>query len=627
MARRAKSIARQPDSAAKPATPPGQRWWWWVLLLAAVGPVAFRQVTVSDAWWHVALGKWLVERWSLPDVTQFYFTAVDVSQVASELRWSWLGDILLYLLYAAGGAVGLQLLSVAALLVAGFFLSRLGPGRAGPWTLVLLVLVALGTYQLQMPRNSVFSLALYPVVLWLGLRKTGPPTRGEWLALGAVLALWSCLHGSCLLGWVTGALLFGGRAATAFQGGARAGWQAVGLAAAALALSLTVLLAGRTGAGSLLLAPLRHFTEPTVALPTAAPALTPGAPPASANSSPTWPQRARAWLNTSIWKPEPGVPQSNDFRSPFDFADTRPLQAAAALVLLAGARLLVLRRRVAPGLMLAWVGAVFLGLGYLRLTGYAALASAAVILAGRGGLLVASGRGQRWVPVAGWIAVGVWVAFAARTTIAGRWDRFIPEGLHVSRGGQVPAYDDALCDWVRAEFPTERTLTTIDTGSHALLRWGFAKPVFVDGFFAPHTRAVWREYEGVKKTGNLAGFQARTGVTVALLPSGAGGWVMPFFESPDWRPVAVGAGSVVFLHRSVPFGARQPRIFCSVEDLRRTSLACRVEGLRVIYNVLQSVGQTPHSLPAEAWLGANAERIEALNRYLAEAVRELETAR
>lgn len=144
------------------------------MLLAGVLPICFRQVSVSDAWWHMALGKWLVEKRSLPDLAQFYFTAADAGSLASELRWTWLGDILLYALFAALGSPGLQLLSVACMIAALAFLARISGRPRGPWTILLLVAVAFGTYQL-LPRNAVFSLALYPAVLWLVLRKKEPP--------------------------------------------------------------------------------------------------------------------------------------------------------------------------------------------------------------------------------------------------------------------------------------------------------------------------------------------------------------------------------------------------------------------------------------------------------------------
>ena len=56
---------------------------WWLALLVCVFPIAFRQVTVSDAWWHIALGKWLVEKRSLPDLSQFYFSPWDGGQLVN----------------------------------------------------------------------------------------------------------------------------------------------------------------------------------------------------------------------------------------------------------------------------------------------------------------------------------------------------------------------------------------------------------------------------------------------------------------------------------------------------------------------------------------------------------------
>lgn len=136
---------------------------WFLLLLAAVFPLAFRQVTVSDAWWHVALGKWLVEMRTLPDLSRFYFTPVDAGSLASELRWEWLGDILLYLAYAAAGVPGIQWLVVACAFAGLIFLADRFRQRGGPWLLLLLGAVCLGTYQLQLARNSAYSLALYPL--------------------------------------------------------------------------------------------------------------------------------------------------------------------------------------------------------------------------------------------------------------------------------------------------------------------------------------------------------------------------------------------------------------------------------------------------------------------------------
>lgn len=185
---------------------------WWLALLAATLPIAYRQVTVSDAWWHAALGKWMLEMRSLPDLSRFYFSPVNTTPLVSELRWEWLGDILLYLAHALFGAAGIQWLVVVCLIAGLYFLSINAAATRGPWMLLLLAAACLGTYQLQLARNSVYSLAFYPALLWLGTRKSTTPDWREYAWLLALLALWSCMHGSCALGWVTACALYGPRA-------------------------------------------------------------------------------------------------------------------------------------------------------------------------------------------------------------------------------------------------------------------------------------------------------------------------------------------------------------------------------------------------------------------------------
>jgi hypothetical protein len=212
--------------SASPQNPPIEmksnkptKWspFLWVCLVLAVLPLAYRQVTVSDAWWHAALGKWMVEMRSFPDLSRFYFSPVDASSLGSKLRCQWLGDILLYLVHAIGGAAGIQWLVVACLILGLLFLTKLSTAPRGPWILLLLTAVCLGTYQLQLARNSTYSLAFYPALLWLGTRKSSPPDWREYAWLLSLLTLWSCMHGSCTLGWITACALYGPRALAAFR--------------------------------------------------------------------------------------------------------------------------------------------------------------------------------------------------------------------------------------------------------------------------------------------------------------------------------------------------------------------------------------------------------------------------
>lgn len=582
---------------------------WWVLLAAAALPIAFRQVTISDAWWHIAIGKWLVRERCLPDLSRFYFPPTNSGSIGSELRWQWLGDILLYLSHAGLGAFGLQLLSIGCLFVGFLFLRKLGGDKAGPWALLLMVAVCLGTYQLQMPRNSVFSLALYPALLWLGCRKAGAPKPAEYAWVAGLLLAWSFLHGSCLMGWITAVLLFAPRALAGFAGpkpraegsGPRSpgpswlrGFRSVGLYAAAMFVSLVLISLGRTEAYHLLGQPLRHVARPALELASGSVA-TPGP---SVETKP--PLRAvKEWLNASIWTKDPYSPWSNDYWSPFDLLPgTRPIEAAYALALLALFGML-LARNVPVGLTLAWGASLFLGLGYVRMFGYLSISSAAVIMVAAHGL---AGRwNSPWANRLGWASVAVWLGYVYTLFLAGGLDRFIPEGQHVARVGQVPIYDDTVADWVTSEFPREKVFTTIETGSYCLLRWNFEKQVFIDGFFAPHKREVWEAYHGVRNRAELAPLHEKFGITLAVIPTTSKIWIDRFRLSDDWRPIAIGNGTAVFAHESLQQALAEPKIFALPEVLRLSSQYYRYYTLKTLFLVASRQYEGASGFPPEAW--------------------------
>lgn len=583
---------------------------WWLALVAGIFPIVWRQVTVSDAWWHVALGKWLVERRSMPDLSKFYFTPFDAGRLAGELRWEWLGDIVLYLAYAVGGAQGIQWLVVGCALAGLVFLARCAKGRS-PWILVLLVAVCLGTYQLQLARNSVYSLVLYPALLWLGIRNSGPPSWREYAGVCGLLFLWSCLHGSCALGWVTACALLGPRALSAFVSSEnwRGGLRSSGLFALAMGLALVLISAGRPDAMHFLGAPFRHVSTTAVqslqenkqAEKKAPVAITPQNVPAPTIS-------LKEWLNSSIWRRDPSVPWSNDYWSPFDMLPgMKPIEAAYGLALLALAGVLA-SRNVPAGLLLAWVGAVFLGLGYVRMFGYTALASGAVALVA-GSRFV--GKSPKRVQIGGWVIFGAWLVFSWGLFFSGRMDQFIPDGQHVSKTGKVPIYDEATAVWVKVTFPEEKVFTTIESGSYCVLRWNFEKPVFLDGFFAPHTREVWAAYNEALASGAPDALHDLHGAAVAIIPTTSPQWIDIFRNAQDWSPVAVGAGSVVFVHQSVALKMERPLIFCTAAELRGTGFYFREATLKALFLILAS--DSGKRFGADDWsLNPNLEELRGM---------------
>lgn len=567
--------------------------------MAAIFPISFRQVSVSDAWWHVALGKWLVWHRSAPDLSLFYFSPWDAGQLWSELRWQWLGDISLYFCYAILGDFGLQILVVACMAGAAFFLLKLGSDRFGGWTLLLLATVCIGTYQLQMPRNSLFSMVLYPAVLWLGCRQKGVPSFREYTLVGCVLLLWSCVHGSCALGWVTAAVIFGIRSLSAFRNEGKwqlkIGIQRAALCAVCFGILLIALVAGRHGAMHFLTLPARHLASAIDVNPVPKPSETsnPTSARVAKNSA-----NLKEWLNSSIWKRDPAVPWSNDYWSPIDMLPgMKPIEAAYALAVVAAIAAMAFRN-VPLGLLLAWLGAVFLGLGYVRMFGYTALASGAVILTA---MKEWAWVKKLWVRLIGWVLASAWLAFAWWLFLADKVDSFIPEGQHVSRIGKVSIYDDKTADWVKREFPNDRVFTTIETGSYCLLRWNFEKPVFLDGFFAPHLPAVWNAYHAALRNSNLSPIEQQFSIRLAIIPTTSPHWIDRFRRSSEWNAVAIGEGSVVFAHKSVPLKNRSPKIFFTATELRKTSFYFREAALKALFLITTSEGKNGTGFRPQEW--------------------------
>ena len=592
------------------------RLFGWLVLLAAILPLAYRQVTVSDAWWHAALGKWMLEHGTLPNLSQFYLPPFDASQLVSELRWQWLGDIVLATAHALGGAAGIQWLVVACLVAGLAFLSKMASTPRGPWILLLLTAVCLGTYQLQLARNSLYSLAFYPALLWLGTQKTSAPDWREYACLLVLLTVWSCMHGSCALGWITACALYGPRALGAFRPATYptpkpeknrrssrkkqspetatpalasrpiwgAGLRSIGLYAAAMLICLLAISAGRRDAMHFLGLPFRHVAstasaqiESTLPPPQAAQS---NASP-STNKPATNPKSLKEWLNASVWKRDPGKPWSNDYWSPFDMLPgMRPIEAAYALAVLAGLAAAIFRN-VPAGLLLAWLGAVFLGLGYVRMFGYTALASAAVLLAATRHL-----PRRRALQAAGWILLAAWTSSAWWMVSNRKIDAFIPDGQHVSRSGQVPIYDDATADWVLREFPDTPVFTTIETGSYCVLRWGFEKQVLIDGFFAPHPPEVWSAYHAAMRQGDLRPLENNFGIRLAIIPTTSKGWIDRFLGAKDWAPIALGNGTAVFAHKSLPLAGKSPALLASATALQQTTHFYRAATLRTLFKIL-----------------------------------------
>ena len=512
----------------------------WLLWLLAVLPVCWRQITTSDCWWHVALGRWMVQRRSLPDFSQFYFTPVNAR--VSDFRWSALGDILLFLTHTIGGEVALQALSFACVLLGCVLLRRLRPGPMNGWMTVLLAIVALGTYQLQLPRNAMFSLPLTALLFLLFAKYRANRRASIAWAIPLVVGIWGLLHASCLLGVVLTGLLFGVDAIE----GLRVHWRECArrfrVAVLVGAAALVVATIGNPAALKMLRRPVSYVfkTSPQKSVTAA---------PATARPTVAAPRGVKEWLNNSIWPAVPGRVRSADFSSPLDRLSYRPVGVAFALVLLAGWWACWARGPQFPWIAV-FLATSLLGLSYFRMTGYAALGSAALILSSgplRGRVAAALAQSS-WMgaALAGLLAATVWGAW-----FSGNLSSLVGNARHVFAVGKVPAFDEAATRWLLDKPAASPVFTTIVTGSFALERWQWQRRVFIDGFFAPHANSVWADYARARRESGGSILREKYGIDYALIEHTRLDWNRVFLTQEDWQPAAIGPGCVVYAHRSV----------------------------------------------------------------------------
>lgn len=610
---------------APPAKPEeGERqerdWPHWLLWLAAIFPAAWRQVTTSDCFWHIALGRWLVQHRTLPDFGQFYFTPSQ-PQVA-DLRWTAAGDVLFYLLHAMGGPVALQILSFACLVLGCVLLRRLAPGPMNGWKTLLLALVALGTYQLQLPRNAVFSLPLLALVFWLFARYRAT-RHWKWAAwLPAVIALWSVLHASALLGSALAALLLAVDTLEGLRGGARETWRRFRVAALAGLACLAVVVTGNPPALRLLQRPLEKITR----LAAAKSAPDAAANPKASAPAPPAPRGPKQWLNTLIWPAAPGEVRSGDFSSPLDRLDYRPVGVAFVLMALALGWIFWSRALSLP-FAAAFLVTGILGLGYFRMTGYASMGAAA--------LLLCSGRGRGRLGEAFSLSTGVGSALTATlaliswgATLAGTLPHLLGNAPHVFGLGQAPTFDAAAARWLLTEHRDAPVFTTIVTGSYALEAWQGQKPVFIDGFFAPHRRSLWNDYASMRKEDDGPTLLRETyGIDFALVEHSRNDWNQLFLSDPQWQPAAIGTGCIIYGHRSV-VGSAAPVLLFKAAAAEQLPPFYRRALARNYYSAILSMLAAERIEAAQSLISASPQIYQRLRRNLAreekEAVRQMD---
>ena len=172
--------------------------WFWsgvgaYLLLLINGS---RLLNDSDTYWHVAVGRWILDHQTFPRVDIYSFTKAGEPWIST----SWLAQILYAETYELAGWAGPVILAAASIAVTfgllTFILSRRMPSIYAA-IIVLVVLAVSAPHLLARPHV----LALPVMLTWVnGLVSASESRKAPSFRLLPLIALWANLHGGFVLG-------------------------------------------------------------------------------------------------------------------------------------------------------------------------------------------------------------------------------------------------------------------------------------------------------------------------------------------------------------------------------------------------------------------------------------------
>jgi len=150
-----------------------------------------------DFWWHIRIGRWMVENGRLPSTDIFTYTVP--SHVWTDHEY--LTEVLMWLIYSTAGAIGIGVF-FGLITYAGFYLMY-RQVRREPFVIVGigLALGAVAGAPIWGPRAQMITFALTCLELyWLQGYLSGRSRALQFFPL--LMALWANLHGGWVIGFV-----------------------------------------------------------------------------------------------------------------------------------------------------------------------------------------------------------------------------------------------------------------------------------------------------------------------------------------------------------------------------------------------------------------------------------------
>ncbi len=185
---------------------------WLLIVLAALGfLISLVPLPPNDFWWHLKIGALIVQEGRIPATNRFGWT---LPADTPFTYGAWLGEVLLYLLYRAGGLPLVIFIRNAMALAAFGLIGLEAKRRSGSWRLAALALALAGGMAMNnlIVRPQMWSwLPFTAFYLLLARFHEGSAHPMALLILPLLMAFWVNVHGAFILGPVLlGLTLTGG---------------------------------------------------------------------------------------------------------------------------------------------------------------------------------------------------------------------------------------------------------------------------------------------------------------------------------------------------------------------------------------------------------------------------------
>jgi hypothetical protein len=183
------------------STTPRQRELFAVFLLALLpAGNALQPRLDEDTWWHLAVGKHVVEHRSVPDTDPF--SRLGQEEHVPWVAYSWLHEVALYAARSAGGLCGVlafrHLLDSLTFVTVAWFVLRRSGGAWRPLVVLALVTATLIPMMLERPWHYTIVFTTLTLDAILQMQAGAAARRFWWLV--PLFALWANLHIQFVLG-------------------------------------------------------------------------------------------------------------------------------------------------------------------------------------------------------------------------------------------------------------------------------------------------------------------------------------------------------------------------------------------------------------------------------------------